>query len=118
MREELRDRGRLQHMQEAIGNAFEFTNGLTFENYCTNKVLHFAVVKVLEIVGEAAYMLSKQFKAQHPEVEWHKIIAMRHVMVHGYYQIEDEEVWAIIHNDLPPLQLQINELLSQAVIEQ
>jgi uncharacterized protein with HEPN domain len=111
MREPLRDKGRLQHIREAIDNLFEFTNGVSLEEYSANKILRFAVVKNLEIVGEAAYMLSKPFRTQHPGVEWDDIIAMRHVMVHGYYQIEDVDVWNIIQNDLPQLREQVKGLL-------
>jgi uncharacterized protein with HEPN domain len=73
-------------------------------------MLRFAVVKNLEIVGEAAYLLSKDFKNQHAEIEWSDIIAMRHVLVNGYYQIKNERIWETILNDLPLLQLQIKKI--------
>jgi uncharacterized protein with HEPN domain len=62
MRETLRDNDRLRHILEAICNIFEFIEGLSFEDYCSNKMLRFAVVKNLGIVGEATYLLSKEFK--------------------------------------------------------
>ena len=111
MREKLRDSGRLEHIIEAIDNAFEFVNGVTFDEYRSNKMMRFAVVKNLEIVGEASYMLSKDFKAQHAEIEWKKIIAMRHLLVHGYYHISDEEIWIMISDDLPQLKEQINQII-------
>jgi uncharacterized protein with HEPN domain len=110
MRERPRDNERLQHMLEAISNIFEFTQGLSFDDFCNNKMLRFAVVKNLEIVGEAAYLLSKDFKSQHIEVEWDDIIAMRHVLVHGYYQIKNERIWATTLSELPLLQTQIKKL--------
>lgn len=103
MREKPKDKARLLHILEAIDNLFEFTNELSFNEYKANKVLRFAVIKNLEIVGEAAYLLTKEFKAEHPEVEWEAIIYMRHVLVHGYYQIKDEIIWATIRTDLQPL---------------
>ena len=111
MREQLRDSGRLQHIAEAIDNTFEFVNGVTFDEYCSNKMMRFAVVKNLENIGEASYMLSKEFKKLHPEIDWKEIIAMRHLMVHGYYHIQDEEVWIAIENDLPPLKEQIKRIM-------
>jgi len=93
MKEQLRDSGRLQHIVEAIDNIFEFIDGITFDEYCSNKMMRFAVVKNLENIGEASYKLSKEFKEKHIEIDWTKIIAMRHVLVHGYYHIHDEEVW-------------------------
>jgi uncharacterized protein with HEPN domain len=111
MREQLRDSGRLQHIIEAIDNIFEFTNGITFDEYCRNKMMCFAVVKNIENIGEAANNLSKEFKAQYAEIEWKKIIAMRHVLVHGYYQISNEEAWNTVINDIPPFQEQIKRIM-------
>ena len=103
MREKLKDINRLSHIIEAIDNLFEFTQGINFEEYKGNKILRFAIIKNLEIIGEAAYMLTNEFKERHPEVEWKLIIGMRHVLVHGYYQISDEKVWATIQTELLPL---------------
>ena len=111
MREQLRDSERLKHVIVAIDNVFEFVDGITLDEYRCNKMMSFAVVKNLEIVGEASYMLSKEIKAQHTEIEWQKIIAMRHLLVHGYYHISDEEVWTAIENDLPPLKEQIKRIM-------
>lgn len=111
MREKIRDKNRLEHIVESISNLYEFTDGLTFDDYLANKILKFAVIKNLEIIGEAAYMLSLDFKEQHNEVEWRDISDMRHVLVHGYYQISDEMVWQVIQNDLKPLEIQIKSYL-------
>lgn len=90
IREKPKDINRLSHMIEAIDNLFEFTKGIGFEEYKGKKVLRFAIIKNLEIIEEAAYLLTNEFKEKHPEVEWKVIIGMRHVLVHGYYQISDE----------------------------
>ena len=103
MREKHKDITRLSHIIEAIDNLFEFTKGISFDEYKGNKILRFAVIKNLEIIGEAAYLLTNEFKEKHPEVEWKVIIGMRHVLVHGYYQISDEMVWATIQTELLPL---------------
>ena len=113
MREKLKDKGRLLHILEAIDNLFEFTGGLSFEEYQNNRILQFAVIKNLEIIGEAAYLLTKEFRETHPEVEWETIICMRHVLVHGYYQIKDEIIWATIQTDLQPLKVKIESYLKK-----
>ena len=107
MREKPKDKTRLLHILEAIDNLFEFTQGITFEEYKSNIILRFAVIKNLEIIGEAAYLLTKEFRANHPDVEWNTVIGMRHVLVHGYYQIKDEIVWASIQTDLKPFKEKI-----------
>ena len=113
MREKPKDKGRLLHILEAINNLVEFTDGITFETYQSNKILRFAVIKNLEIIGEAAYLLTKKFTSDHPETEWESVIYMRHVLVHGYYQIKDEIVWATIQTDLQPLKNQIMSYLKE-----
>ena len=58
---------------------------------------------LVQIVGEAAYSLSQQLKADNPQIPWDQIIGMRHVLVHGYFEIDLDIVWAVIEKDLPPL---------------
>jgi len=110
MRETVKDKGRLEHILESIDNIVEFTNGISYNDLSTDKLLNFAVIKNLEIIGEASYKITKDFKAKHPEVEWRLIIDLRHVLVHGYYKIKQEVIWDIIQRDLMPLREQIQTL--------
>ena len=110
MREKIRDKGRLEHILESIANVIEFTENVTYEDFINNKMLRFAVVKNLEIIGEASYKITKNFIGNHPEIEWTVIIDLRHVLVHGYYQIKLETIWEIVQNDLLPLREQIQTL--------
>lgn len=111
MREPIRDRGRLEHIISAIENVEEFTKGVSLEEFKNSKILFFAVVKNIEIVGEAVYMLSSEFKETHDSVPWPMIEKMRHVLVHGYYTISPEKVWLTIEEDLPILKEQIITLI-------
>ena len=111
MREPVRDKGRLEHILEQLDNINEFIAEKSLEDLQNKKVLRFAVVKCLEIIGEAAYMLSLEFKEKHPEVSWNEIVKMRHVLVHGYYHISMPLLWAIITNDLPALRPHIEQHL-------
>ena len=113
MREKIRDKGRLEHILEAIDKAFEFTENVSFEEYKANNMRLFAVVKCVEIIGEASYKLTNELKEQHPEVEWKKIIAMRHILVHGYYKTEDRYVWGVVKNHLPQLKEQIKKIFEK-----
>ena len=120
MREQIRDKSRLAHILESIDNLFEFTKDMNINDYKTNKILRFAVVKNLEIIGEASYKLTQELKDKYPDIAWRQIIGMRHLMVHGYYLVEDEIVWEIIQKDLQPLKEQIqtmynNEYVSSAL---
>lgn len=113
MREVVKDRGRLEHIITAIENVEEFTKDIDKETFVNSKILFFAVVKNIEIVGEAAYMLTKEYKQKHQIVPWLVIEKMRHVLVHGYYTISPDKVWETIEEDLPVLKKQIQTLLSE-----
>lgn len=113
MRERINDRGRLEHILLAIGNVEEFLQGYDYERFVADKILYYAVVKNVEIVGEAAYMLSLDFKAEHTDTPWDQIEKMRHVLVHGYYQILPEVLWLTIHDDLPLLKTKVTNYLSE-----
>lgn len=111
MREKPRDKERLLHIIEAIDNIFEFIENKSFETYKNDKILRFAVIKNLEIIGEAAYLLTKDFKANNSNIEWNEMIGMRHILVHGYYQIKDEIIWATIETELSPLKDKILRII-------
>jgi uncharacterized protein with HEPN domain len=95
----------------AIDNVAQFIEGRTCDDLRSDKMLFFAVVKNIEIVGEAANYVTKELQAQHPEVAWRDVISMRHVMVHGYYQIDPLIAWKTATENLPPLRAQIEAIL-------
>ena len=113
MRETVRDLDRLLHIRECMDNIQEFVGDKTFDDFVTDKLLFFAVVKNVEIIGEAAYMLTKEFCAEHPNTPWKDIIGMRHVLVHGYYTTSKNFIWATIQQDLPVLRPQIEEYIAE-----
>lgn len=112
MREYVRDRERLEHMAEAIGRILAFANGKNRNELEADNLKYYGVVKNIEIVGEAAYKLTKAFCRQHPETPWKAITRMRHVLVHDYYQINPQEIWKVIGEDLEPLREQVLKYLS------
>jgi len=113
MRDAIRDKSRLEHIIEAIDNIFEFTENVNLEEFVHNKMMWFAVFKNLEIIGEASYMLTNELREKHTEIEWKKIIGLRHILVHGYYTINANIVWEIIENDLYTLKEKIKNIYEQ-----
>ena len=112
MREVIRDSGRLEHILTAIGNVQSFLEGKTLDDLYRDKILFYAVVKNIEIIGEAANNLTKDLQAQHPEVQWKDVISMRHVLVHDYYSIDARTAWQTAWENLPQLKEQIEKILS------
>lgn len=69
------------------------------------------VIHHLQIIGEAASKISPEFRSEHTGIPWHKIIGTRHILVHGYFQIDTSLVWNTVTNDLPSLKTQVETLL-------
>ena len=113
MREPVRDRERLQHILDAINTIEQSRAKYSAPEEMNDPIIYYGFVKHVEIIGEAVYMLSKEFRDVHPEVEWEAIQGMRYVLVHGYYQIEPEQLWDTIDKDIPLLKPQIEKILSE-----
>lgn len=105
------DRVRLQHMLDAAREALHFMQGRTRTDLDTDRQLTLAVVKAIEIIGEAAYRISESTQQQYPQIPWGDIVGMRHRLVHGYYDIDLDIVWATVQNDLQPLITQLETIL-------
>lgn len=111
MRERVKDKGRLEHIQSAINQLLTYKNQYKYEDLQKNPVIFYGFVKLVEIIGEAVYMLTKEYRAMHPEVNWRQIEGMRHVLVHGYYTIDPLSLWDTIECDIPELKPIIDILL-------
>ncbi len=76
---------------------------LSIEAIIKDRVLFYGLSKMIEIIGEAAYMITKDYKQEHLELPWRQIEGMRHILVHGYFSISPEVLWDVIQNDIPVL---------------
>ncbi|MBQ7194730.1 MAG: DUF86 domain-containing protein [Bacteroidales bacterium] len=100
-------------MIQAIERIDDFIKGKSHSEIKQDSVLYYAIVKNIEIIGEAAYMLTPEFRDSHPSTPWRIIIGMRHFLVHGYYEVDPEEVWYVIGKDLQPLKEQLESYLKE-----
>lgn len=100
----MNDPARLQLMLEAIDNIEEFMADVpSYEAFAANKVICHAVIYNLQCIGENVYRLSREYIQEHPDEDWRSIEGLRHVLVHDYYSVNMEMVWAIIKKDIPEL---------------
>ena len=113
MRERIKDKNRLEHILNAIDTIQSRTAGFTFDELTSDKVFFAGIVYYTMIIGEAAYMLTSEFREQHSDLPWDQIVSMRHHIVHGYYQVDESIVWEVIQNDLEPLRQHITRILSE-----
>ncbi len=113
MRDEQRDLLRLEHIRDAIVRLLDASSASGFYNLTEKDLSYFGVVKLLEIIGEASYKLTHEFKDSHSETPWKYVVGMRHVLVHGYYQINREDVFKTIRENLPILFQQVEKYISE-----
>ena len=114
MRERIKDKGRLEHILNAIDIILANKSRFTLEQIEVDPIVFYGFVKQIEIIGEAVYMLTKEFRGSHPELDWETIENMRHVLVHGYYKIKPDRVWATVQTDIPALRPYIVKYLQEA----
>ena len=106
-----RDEAYVLDMKIACERALEFTAGVTRERLSSDLMLQFAVVRAVQIIGEAARLVSPEFRAQHPEIPWARITTMRHRLVHEYMKVDLDIVWAVVQTHIPELLRLIGPLL-------
>ena len=113
MRERIRDKERLLHIQNAVNVLMERKDTHTLEEVVSDPIIFFGFVKHIEIIGEAVYMLTKEYREAHNEVNWDDIERMRRVLVHGYYRIRPDQLWETVRTDIPELKPIIDRLVEE-----
>ncbi|MDE7437357.1 MAG: DUF86 domain-containing protein [Muribaculaceae bacterium] len=113
MREQVRDELRLQHILDACDRLLSYYPQNEIPLFDEKSIEFFGVVKNLEIIGEAAYKLTKEFIADHSLTDWRAIINMRHIMVHGYYQISPKIVKEILEQEIEKLRREVDIYLEE-----
>lgn len=89
----------------------EITNRVSRDEFFTNQLIAYAADRAFEIIGEATRQLPVSFQQRHSNVEWHKMISFRNLLIHEYFRVERSIQWNIIQNILPHLKIQLEETL-------
>ena len=97
------DAVRLQHLLDAARKAVAATEEKQRSDLEQDEILSLALVRLLEIIGEAAKHLSEPFRTLHPDIPWRLMAGTRDRLIHGYFDVDLDIVWAIVTKDLPPL---------------
>ena len=85
----------------------------SLDKLINDPVKFYGYVKLVEIIGEATYKLTKQFREEHPDVPWRMMEGMRHVLVHDYYRISPDKLWDTISEDIPRLRQLVGGLMEE-----
>ncbi len=101
---------RFRHMLDAAREAVEFLRGRTRADLNDDRQLVLALVKTIEILGEAAYQVTPDTRDQTPGIPWDDMIGMRHRLVHAYFDIDLDILWKTAQEDLPPLIVELERV--------
>jgi uncharacterized protein with HEPN domain len=102
----------LDDISTAISDAQEFTYGMKYEAFASDRKTINAVIRSLEVVGEATKRIPQSFRQKHPDIPWSKMAGMRDVLIHDYMGVDLKTVWKVVKERLPELQMLLERLIS------
>ncbi len=105
------DLTRLRHMLEASTEATTFIRGQSRISLDHDRKLVLALVKELEIIGEAASRLTAESRSRYPDLPWTDIVGMRNRLIHAYFDVDLDVLWSTVTEDLPPLVPQLEDIV-------
>lgn len=104
----------LADILDAVDKADEFTSGMSREQFLGDQRTIFAVVRALEIIGEAAKRVPAEARRRCPEIPWSEVAGIRDKLIHEYFGVDLEVVWKTVQEDLPMLRSSVQRLLDEA----
>ena len=102
---------RVRHMLAAAKEAMEFAAGKTRKNLEKDRIRVLAIIKSIEIIGEAASKVTEEFKSENKNIPWNDIISMRNRLIHAYFDVNLDIVWQTVKSDLPDLIKALEKIL-------
>ncbi len=101
----------LNDIMEMIADIRDFTKGMSYEDLDDDRKTLFAVIRCLEVLGEAVKKIPENIKNEYPEIPWQDMCDMRNVVVHEYFGISKPILWETIQRELPQLITQLEKIL-------
>ncbi|MBD2326946.1 DUF86 domain-containing protein [Alkalinema sp. FACHB-956] len=108
----LDDATRLRHMRDAAVEAIGFIRDRSRSDLEGDRMLTLALVKDIEIIGEAAGRISADLRTRYPHIPWVQMIGMRNRLTHAYFEVDLDIVWEVVTRDLPPLIVELEKIIS------
>lgn len=102
---------RLQHMRDYASEAVEMGGAVKREELDSHRMLNLALVRLLEVIGEAAAKVTEETRNAHPDLPWSQMTGLRNRLIHGYDAVDFDILWDILKYDLPPLIQRLDEIL-------
>jgi uncharacterized protein with HEPN domain len=101
----------LHHIIDAFMQIEYYIDGVSHEEFLSNKLLQDGVIRQLEVMGEAARNLSDDLRNEYPQVPWRQMIGLRNRMIHAYFNVNLQIIWEIVQGDLPDLKRETESIL-------
>jgi uncharacterized protein with HEPN domain len=108
------DQARLGHIYDAILKIEKYIQNINFDTFLSNEMMQDAVIRQLEIIGEATRYISDGLKDENPGLPWFEMRGIRNKIVHDYLEVNQEIIWDTIQNDLPAIKPMIKDLLGES----
>lgn len=113
-----RDEACLLDMLLAARKIRQFSEGVAFERFLSDELMQHGIMRLFQILGEAARKVSPEYRQVHPEIPWQGIIGMRNRMVHEYFRIIPAKVWEVVQGEIPALIPLLESLVPSAEEEE
>jgi uncharacterized protein with HEPN domain len=104
----------LGDISDGIAKVEQFIHGMTFEEFAKDDKSFFAVIRALEIIGEATKSIPSEVKEIHPNIPWRELAGMRDKLIHQYFGVDARVVWKTATEDLPKLKQKLNSILDRS----
>lgn len=103
----------LEDILESARRIENYVRGLSFEDFSVNMMAIDAVIRNLEIIGEAVKHLPEDIKKSHPEIEWKRIAGLRDILIHEYFGVDLRIIWDIVTEKVPELKLSVEKIAAE-----
>jgi uncharacterized protein with HEPN domain len=100
----------IEHIIESIEIIEAYARGKTYDEFCNSTQLHDAIIRRLEIIGEAIKNIPEEIKREYPLIPWRKVAGMRDILIHEYFGVDLELTWEVIRQNIPKIKKQILEI--------
>jgi len=104
---------RLEDLKQAMARVRQYTKGLTYEEFVEDEKTMDAVLRNLEVIGEAARNIPEELRGEYPDVEWHRMIGLRNIISHEYFGVDMQIIWEVATRNVPETEPLVADMLKR-----
>jgi hypothetical protein len=104
---------RLEDLKQAMARVRQYTEGLTYDEFIEDEKTMDAVLRNLEVIGEAARNIPEELRGKYPDVEWHRMIGLRNIISHEYFGVDMQIIWEVATRNVPETEPLVADMLKR-----